>query len=212
VFLDPSNVQKSALEDLLSEVPEIDAEDRLDEAIRRALLRPLDQSGLTFEEVEPYLGDQLSLFALWGAGEQDPFEWAAVIMLEGDTSRLAGSIQRRDLGAVIEQDMLVAGTPGAVDSFGSDRGLASSERFLRATDGLPPDRIGRLYLSDPGALGELGTLGGSPIVPLLLGMLSTDAVGAHVYVEKDSLVVESTDREPLRFGADALKSWIDAAG
>lgn len=78
LFIQPSGDQKRALDELLGRFPQIESTDQAINRLTRLLDEELEEIGLSYEEdVEPWLGDQVSFF-LNGA-EADPPDGAGLL-------------------------------------------------------------------------------------------------------------------------------------
>ncbi|MDQ4065242.1 MAG: DUF3352 domain-containing protein, partial [Actinomycetota bacterium] len=92
LFVDPSDDQKRALDELLRHFPEIestnDALNELADFLDRALLA---EAGLEFErDIEPWLGDQMAFFL---AGEQEPEADGALLLATTDVDATRDAVR-----------------------------------------------------------------------------------------------------------------------
>ncbi len=92
LFIQPSDDQKRALDDLLEHFPKVESTDDALDELARLLNDGLDDIGLTYEDdVEPWLGDQVSFF-LSGDDLESPD--GAVLLATDDPDATADAIDK----------------------------------------------------------------------------------------------------------------------
>lgn len=175
VFVRPSNEQKRSFDALVRKFPGVESGEDLIQKIVDALEEDLEESGVNYEEdIEPWLGDQVALFASPGATPGEP---AVAILIESKNDGAAqdfiesaaeedgvelesrsykGEDYRFDpsgpdpVGALVLDGFLVFGTDDgikdAIDtSQGETESLEDDETFVNTTDPLRDDWMGLFY-------------------------------------------------------------------
>ena len=119
LFVEPSDDQKRALDELLSHFPELEStEDALNE-LGDLLDDLLDEAGLEFErDIEPWLGEQIAFFF---AGEQGPEPDGALLLATTDADATRDAVRT----AVMQADTV--GGPQSASYEGTDYEIVEQE-------------------------------------------------------------------------------------
>lgn len=191
VHLDPSAGQKLALNGLLDKFPALSGSSR-DATINGWLDSALKPSGLTHDDVRPWLGSDVSIIAAGGGGTPDV---AALISSSNDTAAQAAISKLRQRSAdadrwttstyngvpvtsspdtgvfAVTGHALVIGTAGGVvheiidTGLGKHAALSSNGDFTTAVSRVPSDRIALVYL-EPSAIVQALLNSAAPALPL----------------------------------------------
>lgn len=238
LFLEPSNGQKQALEDLIAKTPFESPE----EAIKRftdLTNEGLKEQGCTFEEdIEPWLGNQIAGF-LTELGDEGS---GALLVGTDDGDAAIESIRKcgeedfadaeertyegvdyffYDDGAVgIVEDYLViateAGFEDVVDTSAGGESLEGSDKFQRALDPLTSDRLAVFYLDLQGLIEQMRETGQADSEEIaafeaIYGGGLDQPLSAGLFARSDAVVFEYASGLPTGEGAEGLTGAFAAA-
>lgn len=219
IFLDPSNGQKRALENLIAETP-FETPDRVKEEIRKLFDRDLEQQGCSFEEdVEPWLGKQIGGFITEFGIESDG---AVLIASEDDDQALESfekcseedvdDFEERSYEGVdyrvseadetygIVEGYLVLGTEDSfkdvVDTSSGEESLEDSERFDDAVKALPDDRLAFMYFDLKEALQSVPEAAQLGAVPGFTNLISDQPMTLSLSARSEGLALDITTGLP----------------
>ncbi|WP_100500057.1 hypothetical protein [Geodermatophilus chilensis] len=197
--LDPAAGQKAAVASLLQEFPHLRTGGD-DGDLRSALITPLledDPWGLSYSDVEPWLGDRMAVAAVPEPGIEAgvaPVVVLAVTDEEAMTDRL-GAVEDADFAFAVRDDhVLISQTQETVDRLVATAAtLADDEDYTGDLAALDGDQVAVAWADLAGLGGVLGEtvpsagagFGGQPL---------TGRVVLGVHAESDALEVEGLTR------------------
>ena len=226
VFLRPSTAQQAALRDLFGD------EESATSTVESVFDSVLTRFNMRFSnDVRPWAGDEAGAFLvgtdygvlLEAADTTAAYASAVGMLTRGSSDAPIEAIYERahfsfvkrfrdtglPLAAGIVEDVLVIGTPvglrAAVDAVAGES-LSDDQDFDGLISPLTTDRLGTIYVKDPDSL--VSRLPGS--LNFAFGALGVQGsqYRAIVFAEPEALVVESTDREPLRLTPQMLSGFL----
>jgi Protein of unknown function (DUF3352) len=235
VFLNPSNSQKMALEDLLAKFPQAGTPDEAKDFIANLIDEGFASEGIdaTFDDdIEPWLGRQIAIFFTPPKTITEGPSFAVLIASEDEEAAMdfarkfdtaetdleersyegvdyLADLDGEGAGGVVGDFLVIANEAGfkAVVDTSKDESLAESERFESATRELRKDRVALLYF-DPKPFVELAKESGElpPTMPPSFSSILEEPFVSSFFLRSDAFVLELAQAAP----SGSLEALTDA--